>query len=58
LKSPSCRDGGNFFVSLGQLEWNDVKQLSAAAPWQAFGKVLVAAAERIADAKRKPKDFD
>jgi len=43
---------------VGQLEWNEVKELCAEAQWQAFGKVLVAAVEGIANAKHKPKDFD
>jgi len=54
----SYRPRSKSFVSVGQLEWNDVKELSAAAQWQAFGNVLVAAVERITGAKRKPKDFD
>lgn len=46
------------FISVGQLEWKTVKHLSASAQLEKLGDALVSSIERIATAKRKPKDFD
>jgi hypothetical protein len=46
------------FVSVGQVEWKDVKDLSAAEQLSHFGAALVTSIECIGTLKRKPKDFD
>ncbi|WP_139260672.1 hypothetical protein [Duganella sacchari] len=46
------------FVSVGQVEWTEVKELPAEQQFKFFSDALIAAVNRIATAKRKPKDFD
>ena len=46
------------FISVGQLEWKEVKNLSTSEQLAMLGDALVSSIERIATAKRKPKDFD
>jgi hypothetical protein len=45
-------------ISVGQLNWPDVKDLPPTAQFQRFGEVLLTAIERIPEMKRKPKSFD
>lgn len=45
-------------VSVGQLNWPDVKDLTAREQFQRFSDILLAAIERVAEMKRKPKGFD
>lgn len=54
----SYRPKQKTFISVGQLEWKEVKNLSAAEQLGKLGNALVSSIERIATSKRKPKDFD
>lgn len=54
----SYRPKSKTFISVGQLEWKDVKDLPASAQLSKLGATLISSIERIAMAKRKPKDFD
>lgn len=45
-------------ISVGQLNWPDVKDLAAIGQFQRFSEILLAAIERVAEMKRKPKEFD
>jgi hypothetical protein len=54
----SYRPKSKAFISVGQLEWKEVKNLSVSAQLSMLGDALVSSIERIATAKRKPKDFD
>lgn len=45
-------------ISVGQLNWPDVKDLSAEDQFKRFSETLLAAIARVGDMKRKPKDFD
>ena len=54
----SYRPKTKSLISAGQLNWPDVKDLSAAEQFKRFSEVLLSAIGRIGDMKRKPKDFD
>jgi hypothetical protein len=54
----SYRPKHKTFISVGQLEWKTVKDLSAPEQLAILGDSLVASIKRISTAKRKPKDFD
>lgn len=54
----SYRPKSKTFVSVGQLEWKEVKELPISAQLSKLGAALLSSIERIATAKRKPKDFD
>lgn len=54
----SYRPKHKTFISVGQLEWKSVKNLSTSEQLAKLGEALVASIERIGTAKRKPKDFD
>jgi len=54
----SYRPKHRTIISVSQLEWNQVKNLSASEQLTMLGDALVSCIERIAIAKRKPKDFD
>jgi hypothetical protein len=45
-------------VSVGQLNWSDVKDLDERRQFQFFAEVLLLAVARINEMKRKPRDFD
>lgn len=45
-------------ISVGQIEWKDVKDLSIEEQLIKLNTALIVAVERIENAKRKPKDFD
>jgi hypothetical protein len=46
------------FISVGQVEWQEVKALQPPAQLGFIGAALLSSVERIGIAKRKPKDFD
>ena len=52
--SPKSRE----LRSVGKLDWLDIQSLSAKQQLQAFGLASIEAIERVARAKRRPKDFD
>lgn len=54
----SYRPKRKLVVSVGQLNWPDVKDLSAEEQFQKFSEVLLRAISRVGDMKRKPKNFD
>ncbi|MBB3801010.1 hypothetical protein FHR47_001244 [Xanthomonas arboricola] len=54
----SYRPKRKSFITVGQLDWNDFKHLTAALQLELFKQTLLDAVSRIALAKRKPKDFD
>ena len=54
----SYRPKSRTFVSVGQLEWKEVKDLPVSQQTSRLGATLLASVERIAMAKRKPRDFD
>jgi hypothetical protein len=54
----SYRPKSKQFISVGQIEWKDVKNLSIEKQLIQLGVALLAAIERIGAVKRKPKDFD
>lgn len=54
----SYRPKTKTFISVGQLEWKEVKDLPTSAQLSRLGAALLSSVERIAMAKRKPKDFD
>lgn len=54
----SYRPKHKTFISVGQLEWKAVKHLSTSEQLKMLGDALVSSIERIATAKRKPKNFD
>jgi hypothetical protein len=54
----SYRPKSKTFISVGQLEWKNVKDLSVQEQLAELCKVLVSSVKRISSAKRKPKDFD
>lgn len=54
----SYRPRSKTLISVGQLEWKEVKNLSASEQLSRLGAALLSAVERVATAKRKPKDFD
>jgi hypothetical protein len=45
-------------VSVGQLNWPDVKDLSEAEQFKHFSAILLQAIERVGTMQRKPKHFD
>lgn len=45
-------------VSVGQLEWAEVKHLPCAGQVAALWDALLSSIERVATMKRRPKDFD
>jgi hypothetical protein len=45
-------------LSVGQVEWNDVKELSPEEQLPFLTAALMRAIERLPTARRKPKDFD
>ena len=54
----SYRPKSKTFISVGQLDWKEVKDLSASEQLSRLGDALLSSIERIATVKRKPKDFD
>jgi hypothetical protein len=54
----SYRPKSKTFISVGQLEWKEVKDLSVSEQLTMLGDVLLSSIERIATVKRRPKDFD
>jgi hypothetical protein len=54
----SYRPKSKTLICVGQLEWKDVKDLPTSAQLSKLGAALLSSIERIATAKRKPKDFD
>ena len=54
----SYRPKAKTFISVGQLEWKAVKSLSTSEQLNMLGDALISSIERIAKAKRKPKNFD
>lgn len=54
----SYRPKSRTFISVGQLDWQKVKDLAMPEQLSKLGEALVSSVERIATAKRKPKDFD
>ena len=54
----SYRPKSKTFVSVGQMEWKEVKDLPVSQQTLRLGATLLASVERIATAKRKPRDFD
>jgi hypothetical protein len=54
----SYRPKMKLLISVGQLNWPDVKDLSAQEQFQRFSEILLEAIARVAEMKRKPKNFD
>ncbi|KLD72003.1 hypothetical protein [Xanthomonas pisi] len=54
----SYRPKTKSFISIGQLDWSDVKLMTASSQPQLFKQALLDAISRISVARRKPKDFD
>lgn len=54
----SYRPKMKLVISVGQLNWPDVKDLTAKEQFQRFSEVLLVAIGRVAEMKRKPKSFD
>jgi hypothetical protein len=54
----SYRPKMKLVVSVGQLNWSDVKELSAEEQFQRFAKILLEAIGRVVEMKRKPKSFN
>jgi len=54
----SYRPKSRSLISVGQLNWLDVKDLPANEQFKCFSGILLGAIGRIADMKRKPRDFD
>ncbi|MYM23928.1 hypothetical protein GTP46_14845 [Duganella sp. FT135W] len=54
----SYRPKTKSLISVGQLNWPDVKDLSAGEQFEQFSKILLGAIARIGEMKRKPKNFD
>lgn len=54
----SYRPKMKLVVSVGQLNWPDVKDLSAEEQFQRFAEILLSAIGRVSEMKRKPKSFD
>lgn len=54
----SYRPKMKLMLSVGQINWPDVKDLSAQEQFKIFGEVLLQSIARVADMKRKPRDFD
>jgi hypothetical protein len=54
----SYRRSQKILISVGQLDWLDVKDLDAGSQFERFSEVLLMSVRRIAQMKRKPRDFD
>jgi hypothetical protein len=54
----SYRPKSKMLVSVGQLDWEQVKELAANDQLSLLGAALLASVNRVAAAKRKPRDFD
>lgn len=54
----SYRPKMRLVISVGQLNWPDVKDLRAKDQFQSFAEALLDAIGRVADMKRKPRSFD
>lgn len=54
----SYRPKNKQFLSVGQIEWKDIKALPIEAQLIQLGVVLVESIERIGTLQKKPKDFD
>ncbi len=54
----SYRPKMRLLISVGQLNWPDVKNLSAQEQFQRFSEILLEAIARVAEMRRKPKNFD
>jgi hypothetical protein len=54
----SYRPKMKLVISVGQLNWPDVKDLPLKEQFQRFAEVVLEAIGRIAEMKRKPKSFD
>lgn len=54
----SYRPKSKTFVSVGQVEWKEVKHLPASEQFARLSAALLSSVERISTRKRKPKDFD
>jgi hypothetical protein len=54
----SYRPKSEQFISVGQVEWKDVKELAVDAQLEQLKIALTVAIERIGTLKRKPRDFD
>lgn len=54
----SYRPKSRLLLSAGQLNWSDVKDISAEEQFSKFSETLLDAIERVNTMKRKPKSFD
>lgn len=54
----SYRPKMKLIISVGQLNWPDVKDLPAREQFQWFSEILLEAIGRAAEMKRRPKHFD
>lgn len=54
----SYRPKMRLLLSVGQVDWPDVRFLTPAAQWDVFKQSLLGSIHRAAAAKRKPQDFD
>ncbi|MES2324678.1 MAG: hypothetical protein V4633_20665, partial [Pseudomonadota bacterium] len=54
----SYRPKLKLLLSVGQLNWPDVKDLSAEEQFEKFSEALLMAIARVDNMKRKPKNFD
>ena len=54
----SYRPKMKLLLSVGQLNWQDVKDLSAEKQFEKFSEALLMAIARVNNMKRKPKNFD
>lgn len=54
----SYRPKRKLLISVGQLNWPDVKDLDEQAQFNCFAGALMGAVSRVSQMKRKPKSFD
>ena len=54
----SYRPKTKSLISVGQLNWPDVKDLPATEQFQRFSEILLEAIARLSEMKRKPRNFD
>lgn len=54
----SYRPKMKMLLSVGQLNWPDVKDLSAEEQFERFSETLLAAVARVKTMKQRPKNFD
>ncbi len=54
----SYRPKSRTLIAVGQLEWKRVKDLKVDEQFTLLSEALLSAVERVASARRKPKDFD